>query len=519
MSKKDNKNKAENEQTAENKSRKKSINSRKLKYGSISTAITVVFIAVVVLVNVLAVSLTEKYPVKLDLTPDKLFEVSQQTIDFLGTLEDTVGIVVMRDEDALNLGDTYDKQLLEVVKKYSQYSDKISLKFVDIDKNPSVVSNYKDMYKGDIVSGNIVVTSEDKIKVLTATQLYNIESSGYGYYVASSKAEQALTSAVMYVTNKNPKTIGFLSVTSVSSVQASLQAFRETLESNGYDLVDINLMEVEKIDENIDLIVIPSPLNDFTTTMTDKLTDYLYNEGKLGKNVFYMANFDQNNTPNLDKFLAEWGIEAGDGYILETDENLLQVVPVAGMQNYITSSVATVADEENFGGLVSDASLPIIAPVSRPLNLLFESENDRETKVILSASETSAIIPADADSTYDISQSEIGAQNIMVMGTKYMYNDSNEKITSNVTVIGSGLMMDYYMITEPAYNNGEFIVNSLNKITGKDNGITIVAKTVDSATINITETQKTIVTILLFIIIPVGVAVAGVIVYVRRKHR
>ncbi len=510
-----------NTEPKENKVKKpkKQINQRKLKYGSISTAITVIFVAVVVLLNVFVVSLTERFPLNLDLTPNQVFEVSQETIDYLKTLENNVKIVVMRDESSLELGDSYDKQLLEVVKKYSQNSDRITVEFIDIDKNPNVVAQYSENYKGEITSGNVVVTSGEKIKVLTATELYNIESSYYYSYIASSKAEQALTSAVMNVTNANPKTIGFLTITSTSSVQASVDTFKSTLESNGYELVDIDLMSVEKIDSTVDLIVIPAPLNDFTTTMTDKLTDFLYNNGELGKNVFYMANYDQNKTPNLDKFLNEWGIQVGDGYIYETDENLKQVVPVYGMQNYISSSVAKIVDEENFGGLLSDESLPIIAPVARPLTLLFDTENDRETKVILSTSETSTIIPVSADSSYDISDNETGVQNVMVMGSKYLINDANEKITSNVTVTGSGFMADYYMISETAYNNGEFLVNALNQITGNEGGITIVAKSIQSETITINEAQTSILTLLIFIVIPVAVAVTGVIVCVRRRNR
>ena len=277
----------------EKKKKKFTINKRKLKYGSVAAAITVVFTAVVVLLNVLVTSLTDRYPLKLDLTADKVFEISQETTDFLDTLKSKVDITVMQDEASLELGSKYDKQLIEVVKKYAQNSDNVSVEFINMDKNPNYASKYSDMYKGEIKEGNIVVTSGDKIKVLTANELYNTESYYYYSYITSSKAEQALTSAVMYVTDDNPKTIGILTVTSPSSVQASLDNFRDTLESNGYDIEDIDLMSVQSIDSSIDMIIIPAPLNDFTASMTEKLTDFLYNDGNLGKNVFYMANYDQ----------------------------------------------------------------------------------------------------------------------------------------------------------------------------------------------------------------------------------
>jgi len=540
MSKKDNK--TENtaavettpkpEKTSKPKKPKKPLNKRKLKYGSIATAITVVFIAVVVLLNIFTVTLTERYPLKLDLTANKAFEVSQETIDYLKDLSKSVEINVMNDESTLNLGSTYDKQLVEVVKKYAQNSDKVNVEFINMDKNPNYVSKYNDIYKGEIKEGNIVVASGDKVKVLTANELYNTESYYYYNYITSSKAEQALTSAVMYVTDENPKKAGFLSVTSTSTTEASLSNFKSTLESNGYELEDIDLMSVEKIDDSIDMVVIPAPLNDFTTSMTDKLSDFLYNDGKLGKTVFYMANYDQNNTPNLDTFLSEWGIEIGSGYIYETDDNLRQVAPVYGMQNYVSSAVAQIVqpetdsesesqsdDENTFTGLLSDESLPIIAPVSRPVNLLFEKDNDKETTVILKSSDSCTVIPVDADNSYDISGSEKGSQNIMVKSSKSVYDDNNEKTSSNVVVAGSSFLVDYYMLTQTAYNNGEFMINALNKITGKSNGITIVAKSLDSATITISESQTAVLTTIFVFVVPAIIVVIGIVVFVRRRNR
>ena len=55
--------------------------SKKLKYGGIATAITCTVTAVVILVNILVSVLVEKYPLKLDLTEDAKFEISQESID------------------------------------------------------------------------------------------------------------------------------------------------------------------------------------------------------------------------------------------------------------------------------------------------------------------------------------------------------------------------------------------------------------------------------------------------------
>ena len=70
-------------ETPETQKKKKKLSvatRKKLKYGSIATAITCVVVAVVILVNVLVNVLVEKYPLKLDLTEDAKFEISEESI-------------------------------------------------------------------------------------------------------------------------------------------------------------------------------------------------------------------------------------------------------------------------------------------------------------------------------------------------------------------------------------------------------------------------------------------------------
>ena len=69
-------------ETAKEPKKKKSFNKKKLKYGSVATVITVVFIAVIVFINLIAGILTERKGLKLDLTPEKYYDISQQTIDY-----------------------------------------------------------------------------------------------------------------------------------------------------------------------------------------------------------------------------------------------------------------------------------------------------------------------------------------------------------------------------------------------------------------------------------------------------
>ena len=80
------------------KADKKSFNKRKLKYGSIAAAITLIVIAIVVLINVIFNIASNKVNMSIDLTTNGNFEISQQTIDYLDALNTPVNIVCLSDE-------------------------------------------------------------------------------------------------------------------------------------------------------------------------------------------------------------------------------------------------------------------------------------------------------------------------------------------------------------------------------------------------------------------------------------
>lgn len=505
---------------------KKPLNTKKLKYGTLATVFTVIVVAIVVAINIIAQDVTERFDLTMDLTDNDIYTVSQDTIDYLKDLDQKVEITVLADESAFENNAIYFKQASEVIKKYALYSNNISVSFIDMNKNPNIVSKYNDIYKGDLAEGDIVIFREgtsdedsDRIKVLSLNNLFTTSTDNYGNTtVTQSNAEQELTSAIMYVTDANPKKAVLVSTDMPTSVYASAQSLLKMLNSNGYDLEEVDLLTNDLDVENTDLLLILSPLNDFNNAVIDKISDYLYNDGKLGKNVLYMANYDQNKTDNIDAFLEEWGLSVGDSYIAETNTSASQNVTVYGLGYTIRSSIGVIANDD-YADLVSDTTLPIAVPLPRPIETLWETNGDRETSVILTTSNTSALVPRDASDDFDISTAVTGMQNVMAMGSKYIFDDNNQKVTSNVMVMGSAFMSDIYITSDTSYNNGEFILNSVNKMTGKSSGITIVPKSLSLSTISIDDTQVTAIRTVVMFVIPLVIVAIGVVVYVRRRNK
>lgn len=74
---------------------------KKIKYGSMSMGIVIVVIAIVVLLNLMCGLVVKRYPVKLDLTSDNRYDLSDESIDALKSLEKDVDIVVTCPENSV----------------------------------------------------------------------------------------------------------------------------------------------------------------------------------------------------------------------------------------------------------------------------------------------------------------------------------------------------------------------------------------------------------------------------------
>lgn len=527
--------------------KKRSFNKRKFKYGFVATVITLVFIAVVIVVNLIVGILTDRKNLKLDLTENQLFEVSQDSIDYVKSIKKDVEIAVMKNESYFTTGSTYTKMVLETLEKYKNYSDHIKLDYYDIASNPDVVTKYSSSYNGEIKEGDIVVASGDRVKVMSVDDLFTFQSDYYGNSsITGYKGEQELTSAIMSVTDANPIKVAFISKYNGSDIYHSdnaysISALYSMMDKNGYEVSEIDIMSDELSPEDYDITVLPAPINDLTEDCITKLDDFLYNEGDLDRDLIYIADVLQYSTPNIDDFLEVWGIEIGGSIVYESSNDKSQYVTT--MKGQLSAPIAVIGDETYSEGL-SNTKLPIIAPLSRPVNLLFDANVDRTTSALLTTSDTAFLYPlemqtaeeaqakADASENEDAAEAETeettefdpdsaekSQQNVMAVATKTNMDSENKAHVNNVMVIGSATILDQVLLYSSSYNNAEYIINSVNKMCGKENGIIIAEKDLSVQTIDITSSQIKAISRVVIFVIPLIVVAAGIVVFIRRRNR
>ncbi len=513
---------------------------KKFKYGTLAAVITIVFVAIVVAVNLICKMLDNRYNWNIDLTSKGLYQIDDQTIDYLHQLKDDVKITVLANE-AFFLENSNLKILSETLTRFKTESNgHITVEYVDANKNPEAISVYKQNYSGDLQSGDVVVSKGDLVRVLGMSNsgyrtngptnyLFQQDSSiDYQTYqqttTMSFVGEQSLVSAIMGVTDLNPVTVGMIDKYAGNQIYDSrdnycYERIKELLDKNNYQVESVDIASAE-LNENYDILMLCSPANDLTEAQITKLTDYLNNDNKYGRNLIYFGSpFKSKDTKNLDAFLALWGLKYGDAYVSESNEASAQVATIAiGTVGGIPVVSANAEASVNSG--YAGSNLPIIAPLCCPIERLYEQNSGRNTYPLLSTSDTAYLYPLDESAKeLDPAKAEKGSFDIAVLSDS-TFTGGSEMLKSQVIAFGSAWILDYMVGGNAgSFDNANYFVNMLNTVTGKEAALTIAQKSLDQETITITDSQAKAIRNVTVLIIPVVVALIGIVVYVRRRNK
>ncbi len=520
--------------TASEAARKK--HSRKVfKHTTMATVLTVVFIAAVVMVNIIASIIFERYPLTIDLTENSKYSVSDETIDYIESVDRKINITVLADEDSFASINEYTVQAMELLKRYRQYNPGISVQYIDLLKNPEVASEYTNVdlndydiifetevdgfrrlrvvTLGELVSWNTEFTSqfkqyygmafEDFCSTYGAINVMNY----YGVYILGSSAESAFTSAIMTITDPNPISVSIL--TGHDEV-SELSEFKRLLTANGYEVSEINIM-TDEIPEETDLLVIPAPAQDYLDNEITKVSDFLLNDGKLEKDALYIASVQQGDTPNLDEFLEEYGIKVEKSLLLEGDQNRYY-----GGMPYATSPLIV---SKNYMQDMATEDYLLYMPTARPINLLFEEQGMIITEAFAQSSSDAVTCSYD-EQGFDASDIvDRGTQTSIAIASKASFLEE-DTVYSNIMVIGSEAFLEDEVLQTASFQNSEYVISLLNGMTGKtDTGIVVAPKPITGNTFDLTEAQANTLKWVFQAIIPIVVLVTGLVIYKRRKNK
>ncbi|PYN50048.1 MAG: hypothetical protein DME00_07070, partial [Candidatus Rokuibacteriota bacterium] len=236
---------------------------RSMRYG-VNTAVAV---ALVLGATVVVQALSFRHSARWDLTENKRFSLSAQTIQLLGSLKADVNAV------AFFRSDQPGKRVAEdLLKQYARYSNgKFTWKSADPDREPGLARRY-----GIESYGTIVLETKAKSeKVLDAE-------------------EEKLTNGLVKVTREGKRVVyviqGHGEADLGSSDRPGFSEAKSAMEKANYEVKPLVLARAGKVPDDATVVILAGPRNDLFPPELDALDAYLGRGGK----VLAMVNPFQN---------------------------------------------------------------------------------------------------------------------------------------------------------------------------------------------------------------------------------
>ncbi|MBC3516560.1 GldG family protein [Neobittarella massiliensis] len=482
----------------------KTAKSRKFRYGSFATLLTVGVIVLAVAVNVVMGLLSDRFSLTLDLTPSTAFKLSDESKEVLGTLTEPVTIYVLNDESTYVAGsgqtglDPNYSQANEMFKLFAGNKN-VTLEYVNMVKDPSFKSKFPDL---ELNENDVIISSSTRNVHIGGADLFNLQTTAYGSRIISSKAESTLASGILIATSKEATKVTVLT----GHDEFTAEPLSNLLQQNSFDVDTQNIVgNSDPIRPESSILILCGPKRDFTDEEIDKLDTFLTNGGDYGKTLLYFADSEQPELPKLESYLAEWGITVKPGVLFEGDNSrVIQSDRFNTIADFTQNSFTSALIEKNLF-----PSIPYCVPLEET-----NTSDAIKVSTLIRYGDQAGIYPEDAPSNWKATaQDMVQYPTAAAISTKTISDKS-----SYVAVFGSVNFINESLLAESSLGNAKLLTSLANTVTDRGDMVTIEPKRVSGGYLDIKQDESNMMFALFIVIVPVAVLGCGIFVYLRRRH-
>lgn len=464
------------------------LNKRSLKYGSNSIILIAIVVAIAVVINLL-VGMGD---IKLDLTSDQLYSLSDESKTILKDIKKDVKIYGLFDDGQIPTGNAY-KDIINLLDEYEQLGFKVT--YIDPNKDPGTITALDpDKTKG-IEMGDFVVKCDNKVKKLSALDLYGSDTN-YGRVY---KAEPLITGAIKFVASDVTPMAYFVEGHGEYSLTSDLTQIKGALENNNFEVKSLSLLSGDKIPDDCKLLVFASPKKDLSEAEKIKVDAYLK---KNGRAVFLLGSVESSDKfANFEAILSSYNIGINYDKVKETDES--RCLP---SDEY---SIIATLENNSINSALGSSGAPVFFPDSRSLSILKNAKEWLTTTSLIKTSEKAVAVnildQSSEQGVYDLAiASEIsGGSKVLAFGNGVFLTDS-------------ALSSQY---ASSFQNGASYFLNAVvNWTQDKTDETTVQAKLISQKELTTTAGQTKTISILLIGVLPILIMVCGFIVWTRRRH-
>lgn len=457
-----------------------------LQGGFYSLAVTVIVLAILTAVNILASALP-KSVTRLDISSTRLYSITSNTKAVVNALEKDVTIywIVQSDEE-----DDVVENLLE---KYDSLSEHIEI----VKKNPDIYPTFAEQYTGETVQNNsLVVECGERSRYIGYDDiyLYDANISSYSYDV-SFDGEGAITSAIDYVVNEDQPKIYLLEGHGESEPS---EIFREQLEKENIEWTTFSLLTEDAVPEDADGILIYGPSSDISAEEKDLLAEYVSGGGKL---MVLAGPTEDGTLTNLYRILNDYGVEAADGIVVDTDRGHYAFqAPYVLLPDLADSEITRPLIEENYYAIM---------PVAQGL-IVSDAESERVTELLTTSELSFSKKDGYALSSYEKEEGDIDGPFALAVSV------AAEQGGQIVWFASSGFLDELYN----AYSSGanlDLAMNAVSSLIGEKEAVAIRSKSLNYHYLTISESTASFLKTVMIAVFPLMYLGIGICVVMGRR--
>ncbi len=456
---------------------------RAAHFGFFTAVSALLVVAVLVAGNYVAY----KKPRSWDLTKNKIFTLSEDTVRTVGSLKSDMRVLAFYGQ-----ADASYREAEDLLRRYAALSPHFRWQMVDPYKSPELVKQYAITEGGP----RLVLLSGPKLDVDAGK--------------AKEPTEQALTNALVQATRSGSRRVYFLEGHGEppprDETEKGLSSAVKGLEGEGFEVATLSLLEKAEVPGDAAAVLVVAPRKALLDPEVQALRAYASKGGHLG--IF----IEPEVSSGLDPLLKEWGIEADEDMVVDPN-------PVARL--FGGSPVTPIVRPSAAHPITRDlAETGVVLPTARSLVALTGAS---VTPTPIALTGQTAWGETDIKSLYTTGakkdEGEKGGPLPVAMAAQKSTAGEKERRSdaARVVVVGDGEFFSnrYGQLL----GNMDFFLNTAGWLTEQEDRITIRPKSRDSSRLFLTEAQVSAIRFLTIDALPVALLGLGLAVWLVRRSK
>lgn len=470
---------------------------KNLRHGSYVSIMTVIVIALVVAVNLVVGQLPSSVT-QIDASSRQLYTIGEDTENLVRGLEQDVTLYYVV------TGGNENEYISRMLERYEDLSDHLTVEKVDPELHPTFTSQYTDE---EVSDNSIIVVSGDKSRVVGSSDMLVQELNyyTYSYQVTEFDGEGQVTSAIAYVISDNLPVLYQLTGHDEQSLGSSLT---DSIEKNNIEIQDLSLLTEESVPEDAAALLICSPSRDISEEESQKILSYLEGGGK----VLLFTDYSQEEMPNLESLLTNYGLQKGTGIVMEGDSSYYYpqrpdvLIPEINTDSSVLSGLT-----DDVYALIQDA---------QPVETLEEYRDTLEIESLLTTTDSGYVKEVSEDGMISFQQEEGDDTGTFAVGVSVTEAIDDETESQLIYFSSSTLTadeLDQYV----SGGNSEILSCILTNLCEMEDNITfnIPAKSLSVEYLSYTNQSAAIFKVIVIAVIPAAFLLVGFIIWMKRRKQ